>query len=655
MKHRVKPSQSYGVTGIILGTLLLVGCASVAENSGSPDFEELDTSTFTRVTDAAGNSLWGMKTGSPSLVKILRGSGGTIYTHNSEEILRYESAQWTAVQLKESRPNIQAICERPDGMFWVITWHRKIFRGPLDNLEEVFEIPARQLDGLTFDAAVSQIHCESDGSVTLSGSYNFVPEDASPVLRTMLARFDGTSLTDYALEYTARVIKLWSHDDAILAAGTGGTLLLRRNGNVTTIPTGTTADIVAFAGQSLSNFYLGASDGTVLHFDGNHFTSIPLPRPGEFPVQINDIAITPGEVLISVSAPTEENSSSLAMHVVLSLKNSTVTELADQPEGMIAAMLPVADGVLAVGSREGARIAKYDGIRWQDEYHRPSLGVPNEAAINAGGKIVAVGQRAVSAFNGQKWQRINSDDFRYTDVVPFDEQRFLISLNNHDSVVFPLMLSDGSTVFPIAEYSNTDAHLQRLATCGDGTIWAAGYTGDPYESAKPSHPLAVHFDGNVWTEHILPDDDAAFYSVGCTADMAVMSTGDVLMQYKNGNWSQLSGIAYDEIDSVFVGNANAVYLGRMPISVWNGATLTPIDTLLGIRAFDMAATDSGALLVAGDFGLENTDGKNGVLMMLTNGESHVLIENDELFFSSVFVTGNQMVALDTGHIWWGEL
>ncbi|MBN2719353.1 MAG: hypothetical protein JXX14_26115 [Deltaproteobacteria bacterium] len=601
---------------------------------------------------ASGAILNYMRTDSQSLTHLFVDDSNDLLAFNHFETLQLSSDAWNESALLLDA-QVDQLCRRPDGRLWGLSSQNTLKSGTLENLESEFVIPE---DSDRYTPIVQDIWCADDGSVYLVGSYAFLGMDVSPNYKAVFARFDGGQLVNYAPEIGVQMNAVWSDGDAVVAVGDKGTVMVLRDGVITTSQMDTQADLLAINGRSATDVYVGTSIGTVLHFNGDSWESVLLPDvESRF---VYDIEVTPELVFISCGLNPAAHLYSGVNSAVYMLGGGEAMLLEPQPNGTIVDMMWRDNVLWGVGYREGAYIARFVDSTWEEMYHRPSLGAIDQVAVNAKGEAIAVGLRVIAASDGRTWHVINLEDYNHTDAVPFDDTRFIVSHRNYDGTTSPLLMVDGTDVSPVIAFDSFDAHLNGLAACEDGGIWAVGHWGAcSGESAVPCAALAVHWDGSTWTERS-PSLAVPLFSVDCSSTMAVVSSGAQVLIFENGEWRGVFTSPDNDLGPVGVADVAGVYdvfIGRSPVSVWNGSAVYEEDALDGIRAFDFAGAESGVLLMAGDRGLSYRGDDGAVLMMRQGSQWENVVANDNIVFGSVDVSGNRIVALDRRYVWWGTL
>lgn len=92
--------------------------------------------------------------------------------------------------------------------------------------------------------------------------------DDPPPRASMLARYDGATLTQLGLEMDPDFNALWSDGTRVVAVGDEGIIALIEGGVVTPMASGVTLPMLVVDGPGFENLHAAGPQATIVRFDG---------------------------------------------------------------------------------------------------------------------------------------------------------------------------------------------------------------------------------------------------------------------------------------------------------------------------------------------------------------------------------------------------
>ncbi len=134
-----------------------------------------------------------------------------------------------------------------------------------------------------------------------------------------------------------------------------------------------------------------------------------------------------------------------------------------------------------------------------------------------------------------------------------------------------------------------------------------------------------------------------------------ITVDEKLFHLADGAWNEIPLPSNDGLGPVFAQSPTEVYIGRNPISVYDGESVQEVEGLEGYRAFDFAADENGTLFVAGDDGYGSSDDEKDIAVLFKKaGNGFVtVVETESLFMGSVAASNHRVFAVDTDAVWMG--
>lgn len=251
---------------------------------------------------------------------------------------------------------------------------------------------------------------------------------------------------------------------------------------------------------------------------------------------------------------------------------------------------------------------------------------------------------------------MNEEDFHWTDVVALDDGRFMISHRNYDAILPPVAMVDGTAVTLMDSFPSVTAHINAMDVGSDGSVWTVGGR-DAYrdDGTEYTEALVLNWDGSNWNDHSPPGVEENVYSVSEAEGEVFVTLNAGLLRYREGEWQEIPVPTMENLWSVGAVSPQEVYLGRSPVSLFDGDTVTVAEALRGVWAYNFAVGDAGTLFVGGhDEEALNAGEQISVLAARFDGEWKTLVRHpDAMSFGSVATNGTDLFALDSRFIWRG--